>query len=255
MSFRLGGMFDIKSSEIPEMRKITASGRNRKRDHFRISERLTESVNIIAEIKHSSPSAGTLDCRMEYREIVNRYVNAGVSGISVLAEKQFFGGSYYLLDSVSAICEVPVLCKDFIYFVDQIEAAYNCGADMVLLISRILERNRLKDLFDVIRAFGMEPVVEIHEVAEIDSISFLDPEIVLVNMRNLDTLAIDFPAGIETLNNLPESVTRISASGINSGDDIAYVMNSTGVNSFLVGTSLMTHNEPDRLIMEFKNVR
>lgn len=254
MNFRLDDMMRVKSGEIGEMKSISETIKIRKRPHYSIKDTLTDKINIITELKHSSPSAGNLSGEMGDDEIVQHYLKGGASAISVLTEKNYFKGSYSHLLSVSESCSRPVLCKDFIYFEEQIEAAYLCGADMVLLISKILDRKLLQQLYDKIKDFNMMPLVEIHDENEIENILFLNPELVLVNMRNLETLNIDKDTGIKTLNKLPDSVIRISASGINSKDDISYIVNESGTNNFLIGSSLMRSGSPEQMIREFKNV-
>jgi indole-3-glycerol phosphate synthase len=254
MSFRLENMKTIKSGEISRMKALSEKIKVRNRDHYYIQDTLCDKINIIAELKHSSPSAGSLSGDLSDSEIVNKYISGGASAISVLTETEYFGGSYEHLKAVSSSCEKPVLCKDFIYYEDQIEAAYLCGADMVLLISRMLDKDTINRLYNKIKSYNMTPLVEIHEKREIENIMFLNPGPILVNMRNLETLEMNFKTGIETLKMLPSSVTPISASGIESIEDIRYIMNETGTNSFLVGSSLMKSGNPERTLMEFKNV-
>jgi indole-3-glycerol phosphate synthase len=254
MKFSLNEMQNIKSGELPEMRSVIKKIKDRKRPLHKLKKYFTDRVNIIAELKLSSPSAGILSGNLTDGETVQNYIDGGASGISVLAEKKFFGGSYELLETVSSSCDRPVLCKDFVYFEEQVEAAYLCGADTVLLISKVLEIKQLEKLYAAVKSFGMEPLVEIHEKTEIDTISFLNPELVLVNMRNLETLEMKFSTGIETLKALPQSVSAISASGINSKKDIELIMNETGTANFLIGSSLMQSNNPAGLLRELKNV-
>ncbi len=254
MSFRLENMKTIKSGEISKMKALSEKIRIRNRDHYYIQEALCDKINIIAELKHSSPSAGNLSSGLSDSEIVQSYISGEASAISVLTETKYFGGSYELLKTVSSSCGKPVLCKDFIYFEEQIEAAYLCGADMVLLISRVLDKETISRLYNKTKSYNMTPLVEIHEEREIENIMFLNPGPVLVNMRNLETLEMNFKTGIETLKKLPSTVTPISASGIESTEDIRYIMNETGTNNFLVGSSLMKSGCPERTLREFKDV-
>lgn len=254
MKFRLKDMKDIKAEEIPEMKAIADQIKTRNRPVFDIRETLTDKINIITELKHSSPSEGSLAGELDDSVIVENYIQGGASAVSVLTEKKFFGGSYEHLRAVSSSCSKPVLCKDFVYFEEQVDAAYLCGADMVLLISRILDRKTIKKLYDRTKNLGMTPLVEIHEKSEIENIMFLDPEFVLVNMRNLETLEMNPNTAIHAIKNLPSPVRAISASGISSPDDINYIMKECGVNSFLVGSSLMKCTDPLRKLQELKNV-
>ena len=254
MKFSLDEMRNIKSGEIDEMKSIVGKNKVRNRPVYKIRDTLVDKINIITELKHASPSAGQLTDDSDDAKIVKSYIKGGASAVSVLTEKNFFSGSYDHLQSVSALCNMPVLCKDFIYFEEQVEAAYLCGADMVLLISKVLDKELIKKLYDEVTALGMTPLVEIHEKKEIENIMFLNPEFVLVNMRNLTTLEMNPNTGIETLKNLPAQVTSISASGINTKEDILYIMDETGTKNFLIGSSLMTSRNPEKMIRDFKNV-
>ncbi len=254
MNFRLEDMRRIKSDEISGMKSIIEKIKTRKRPLYSIKETLTDKINIIAELKHSSPSAGKLSGEIDDAEIVKRYLTGGASAVSILTENKFFNGSYVHLETLSSLCDKPVLCKDFIYFEEQVYAAYLCGADMVLLISRVLDKNIIKKLYDKIISYGMTPLIEIHDEREIENIMFLNPELVLVNMRNLKTLNMDFTTGIKTLNKLPRNIIRISASGIYTRNDISYVMNTTETNNFLIGSSLMKSGNPVEMIRKFKDV-
>jgi indole-3-glycerol phosphate synthase len=254
VKFSLEDMRNLKAGEIPEMKLLINKIKKRKRSLHGMTGSLDDRINIIAELKHSSPSSGILSGDLSSGDIVKAYIKGGASAISVLTEKIFFGGSYPLLQEVCSSCDKPVLCKDFIFFSEQIEAAYLCGADSVLLISKVLGKGELKKLYDEVKSYGMEPLVEIHEKSEIDSISSLNPELVLVNMRNLGNLEIDFSTGIETLQALPFSAVPVSASGINTQDDMLRIKKESGTVNFLIGSSLMKSKDPAGMIMELKNV-
>ncbi len=130
-------------------------------------------VNIIAELKRKSPSAGFIGEIDEARiAAYSRYARA----ISVLTDSAFFGGSYEFLDHVAGSTDLPVLCKDFVIDRKQIDRAYAAGADLVLLIARILTRAQLEMLYSHARDLGLSCLVEIHEREELDAIAGLDPD-------------------------------------------------------------------------------
>jgi indole-3-glycerol phosphate synthase len=255
MKFSLKKMESIKSKELPEVKALIREINSRRRPLYNFRDTLTDRINIISELKHSSPSAGILSGELDNDTvIIEKYIEGGASAISVLTEKVFFNGSYDHLRKASSSCGKPVLCKDFIYFEEQIDAAYLCGADMALLISRVLDKARMKKLYDKTISLGMTPLIEIHEQDEIEKVMPLNPEFILVNMRNLETLEMKINTGIDTLKKLPASVTAISASGIEIKDDIAYIMDESGTNNFLIGSALMRTGNPEAMIREFKNV-
>jgi len=252
--FSLHGMREIKRNELPEVRAVIESGRKRNRERYSISDFLNNKVNIIAEIKKSSPSQGEINKDSDITEQMDVYVGGGASAVSVLTEKNYFGGEMKNLEIISSKCSLPVLCKDFIYFEEQIDAANILGADLVLLIVKSLGDEELEHLYRKTVELGLTPLLEIHEFSEFERIKKLNPEVVLVNMRNLDTLEIKFDVGMDSLNKLPESIIKISASGINNPDDIRKIKDKTGVNNFLIGTSLMKNGNPGEMIRSFKDV-
>lgn len=252
--FSLKVMRKIKDGERGEMRKLSSTFR-RERPLYRLKDALSDSINIIAELKHSSPGHGELGSHITDSVRLARYLYGGAAAISILAEREFFGGSYEMMKLAAEEVRVPVLCKDFVYFKEQVDAAYVCCADAVLLIVRALEKNELEELYHAVKGKGMLPLVEICHEDELDKIAEIDPDLVMVNMRDLETLEINFARGVETLGALPGGVTAISASGINSVSDIQFIMRETGVKNFLIGAALMEHREPDRMIRELRDVR
>lgn len=253
-NFVLSEMKKIKERELPEAKNIIAEERSRHKEHYSIKDKLTGNVNIIAEVKKSSPSAGIINETVTPEAQAILYMNAGAAAVSVLTEKNFFNGSLNDLKKVSSAVSVPVLCKDFIYFEEQIKAAYLCGADMILLIARALEDNELKELNKICLETGITPLIEVHHSSELENVIPLNPELILVNMRNLETLEMDYSTGIETLLKIPPEIKTISASGINTAEDIKRIKNKTGTDTFLIGTSLMKQSDPGLFIQELKNV-
>jgi len=202
-------------------------------------------INIIAELKRKSPSAGFIGEIDEKRiGAYTRYARA----ISVLTDSFFFGGSYEFLDHVASMTDVPLLCKDFIIDRRQIDRAYTAGADLVLLIARILTRAHLELLYGHARDLGLSCLVEIHANEELDMIAGIDPEIVGVNSRDLDTLEIDLEKTARTLGSVTAPM-RIAESGIRSRHDIER-MAKAGANGFLVGETLMRSKEPAATLEE-----
>ncbi len=252
--FVLSEMKSIKERELPETKKIISEKGSRLKKHYLITDTLTSPVNIIAEIKKSSPSAGVINDAVSPSAQAYHYMKAGAAAVSVLTEKNYFNGSILDLGKAGSGINIPVLCKDFIYFEEQIKAAYLCGADMILLIARSLEVNELKELYKICLETGITPLIEVHHSSELDTVLSLSPELILVNMRNLETLAIDYNTGIETLMKIPPEIKAISASGINDAEDIKMIKTKTGTDIFLIGTSLMKQSDPGLFIQELKNV-
>ena len=193
---------------------------------------LREGVNIIAELKRKSPSAGPIGGIDDQRiALYNRYATA----ISVLTDSAYFDGSFELLEYVAKTTAVPILCKDFIVDRAQIDFAYSKGADLILLIATVLNHAQLKDLYDYAAGKGLNCLVEVHTEEELEKISHLNAEIVGVNARDLDTLSIDLEKAHQLLKRV-RSPIRVAESGIKSKSDIEHFRHA---DCFLIGETLM----------------
>ncbi len=207
-----------------------------------------EGVGLIAEIKKSSPNM-KIEKEIEVGSLASIYENSGVSAISVLCDEKYFSGSFEDLKEVSGVTKVmPILCKEFIIDEYQIYKARECGADAVLLIARILSLAQIKSFIEIAKKLGMDAVCEVNNEGELKSVLELNPEIIMINNRNLETFEIN----LETTNKLVKLISKdkvvISASGINSCRDVSQL--SERVNAVLVGTSIMKSNNPKEKIKQ-----
>jgi indole-3-glycerol phosphate synthase len=193
---------------------------------------LNGPVNIIAELKRKSPSAGFMGEIDPGRVAVyGRYAKA----ISVVTDRTYFGGSLQFLAEAAEMTDLPILCKDFIIDRKQIDLAYAAGADLVLLIARILGKENLGTLYSHARGLGLACLVELHDAADIAIIEDLAPPILGVNARDLDTLNMDLEAAAVLLTQI-EAPVRVAESGIKSRKDMERMK---GANAFLIGETLM----------------
>ncbi|MBP1748594.1 MAG: Indole-3-glycerol-phosphate synthase, partial [Deltaproteobacteria bacterium] len=204
---------------------------------------LRDGVNIIAELKRKSPSAGDIG-EIDDRRIAvySQYATA----ISILTDATYFGGSFDVLAGVAGKTGIPILCKDFFIDTSQIDLAWSKGADMILLVARILDENSLKHLYDHARRLGLNCLVEVHEAQELKKIAGLNADIVGVNARDLDTLAIDLDRAKEILSRV-EAPVRVAESGIKSRADIEQF---AGTNCFLIGETLMRTSDLESTFRE-----
>lgn len=204
-----------------------------------------EHTNVIAELKRRSPSAGFLrEIAPERISVYDRYAKA----ISVLTDATYFGGSYEFLSEVAGAASLPILCKDFIIDPVQIDYAYAAGADLVLLIARILTKEELAGLHAYAKGLGMECLVELHDMADIEKVEGTQPAVVGVNARDLDTLEISLDRAAKILGRVAAPF-RIAESGIRSRADIER-MQASGANGFLVGEALMRSPDPEAVFEE-----
>ncbi|ADM28519.1 Indole-3-glycerol-phosphate synthase [Ignisphaera aggregans DSM 17230] len=190
---------------------------------------------IIAEYKRRSPS-GLYVVRdlYDYLSLMEKYA----TGISILTEDKYFGGSYEILREASRILRLPILMKDFIVCEHQIETAYNIGADTILLILSILTEEEAEKLYRYAKSFGLEVIVEVNTVDEAVLAMEMGVEIIGINSRNLKTLEIDMDRTCEIMKNISSNTIKIAESGIKSRSDIEK-LKICGANAFLIGTSLM----------------
>jgi indole-3-glycerol phosphate synthase len=204
-----------------------------------------DGINIIAELKRKSPSAGVIG------EISAARIAAyshHAKAISVLTDGMYFGGTFSLLSEVAGQTHLPVLCKDFIIDPVQIELAYASGADVVLLIARILTKEELERLYGHAHRLGLACLVELHGGRDLQKTTGLKPAIVGVNARNLDTLEMD-PAAACRLMSVVDAPVRIAESGIRSRSDIER-MRDAGANGFLIGETLMRSENAEATFRE-----
>lgn len=204
-----------------------------------LSEALTTpGLSVIAECKQKSPSKGWLTDYYDPRAQAENYQRGGASAVSVLTEPRFFAGDLSHLQAVRSAVSLPVLRKDFIRHPVQLFEARVNQADAVLLIVRIVDDAQLKELYDTARTLGMEVLVEIHSTAEADRAMSLNPAIIGVNNRDLDTFETRLEFSEEMAGTLPEGLIRVSESGIGSRADMQRVQR-WGYQAVLIGESLM----------------
>jgi indole-3-glycerol phosphate synthase/phosphoribosylanthranilate isomerase len=208
-------------------------------------------VNLIAELKPKSPSAGTLRQNISVDEIVDAY-ERHASAISILTDEKYFGGSLELLSRVCARSQCPILCKDFIIDPHQCFEARWHGAQAVLLIVKILERRALFRLHSIISDLGMVPVVEVQTEAELEAAMTTGANVILINNRDLTTFTLDLATTERLAPLVPPDKIRISASGIETRADIERLLSHC--NTFLIGSSLMRADDIEAKLAELAGV-
>ena len=207
---------------------------------------------VIAEIKRSSPSAGSLAEAVDPAERAKLYEAGGAAALSVLTDVDFFGGSLRDMQLARKASSLPVLRKDFIISLAQVYEARIAGADAVLLIVAALEPALLTDLYASVEEMGMTPLVEVHDQAELEIALGLNPELVGINNRDLKTLQVDLATCLDLRPQIPPHVTVVAESGVSSPADVSRLRNG-GLDAFLVGTSLMRAEDPVSVLRSLAN--
>ena len=213
-----------------------------------------QRLQVIAEIKRVSPSAGVLDVDVDPAAQARRYATAGASAISVLVEPRHWGGSLADLKAVRASVDLPVLAKDVVIDERQLLLVRAAGADIVLLIAELLDDETLRRFVQIARNLGMEALVEAHEPLAFGRAVASGARLIGVNARNLRNPGVIDSGRIRQLHSfvLPTQVL-VAESGIASVDDAR--MLPARVDAVLVGTALMRANDPGPLIRGIASIK
>ncbi len=207
-------------------------------------------TGIIAEFKRKSPSKGIINDKVTVEEVTTAYAKYGASGISVLTDEEFFGGT--LNDLLAAtIHEVPLLRKDFMIDEYQLVEAKAYGAEVILLIAACLTPAEVKQMAVTARGLGLEVLLEIHNAEELDHICD-EVTLVGVNNRNLKTFEVSIDTSLGLINKIPSDKPAIAESGISSVDTIV-TLRSAGFKGFLIGENFMKQPSPSIAFADFVN--
>jgi len=207
------------------------------------------SSGIIAEFKRKSPSKGVINDKVTVEDVTAGYAHAGAAGLSVLTDRQFFGGSLVDLMAARQVNRIPILRKDFMVDEYQIIEAKAMGADVILLIAAALELDQIKKLAKCAKSLGLEILFEIHAREELDKIVD-EVDMVGVNNRNLKDFKVDIEHSLKLAQELPDKFIKVSESGIDNQETIKY-LKSNGFQGFLIGENFMKQHEPGKACEEF----
>jgi indole-3-glycerol phosphate synthase len=211
-----------------------------------------DSINVIAELKKASPSAGLLRADFDAVSLARGYERGGAAALSVLTEEAFFQGALAYMRDARAATAVPVLRKDFILEPWQVWEARAANADSFLLIVAALRQSELEPLLDLGRELGMEALVEVHAIAELERALAAGARIVGVNNRNLHTLEVRLETSFELIQAIPDDCIAVSESGLRSTEDLAR-LRAAGFDGFLIGESLMRAADPGAALRQLLN--
>lgn len=206
-------------------------------------------LGIISEFKRRSPSKPTINLEAKVSQIVTHYTQAGVSGISILTDSHFFGGSRDDLKDARRIVETPLLRKEFIIDEYQIIEAKSIGADAILLITEILSSEEVKSFAALAKSLGMDVLLEVHTEAQLAKYT-TDIDIIGVNNRDLTTFTVDPEHSARLFSKLPSEAVKISESGIHDPETIL-MLQQAGFDGFLIGERFMKTMDPGKACQDF----
>jgi len=210
-------------------------------------------VAIIAEIKKASPSKGMIREEFDHMEIAKDYEANKVNAVSVLTETDYFLGDNQYLTDAKKITTMPILRKDFIIDAYQVYESKVIGADAILLIMSILTKEQLVSYIDIATKIGLECLVEVHDIEELEIALECGAKIIGVNNRNLHTFDINLKNTENIMIKIPKGIIVVSESGISSKEDVSY-LKSIGVHAVLIGESLMKASSIKEKLKELRDV-
>jgi len=198
---------------------------------------------VIAEVKKASPSRGVIRADFDPGAIARSYAAAGAACLSVLTDVDFFQGSNLYLSEARSACRLPVIRKDFIVDPYQVYEARMIGADCILLIVAALEDAQMIELANLAGELGMDVLVEVHDIDELERALQTDCELIGVNNRNLRTFEVSLDTTLALKDAVPRDRVLVTESGIATPADVA-LMRGAGVDTFLIGETFMREADP-----------
>jgi len=213
-----------------------------------IKSAILQGSGVIAEFKRASPSKGLINANANVVSITKSYKKAGVSAISVITDGQFFKAKPDDLFICRQNNEIPILRKDFTIDPYQIYEAKTIGADCILLIAAILRKAEIKQFIAIANDIGLESIVEVHNIAELDKLSG-NESIIGVNNRNLDTFEVNIETSLQLAYQLGD-VLKITESGLGLSSGLKSLIDA-GYRGVVVGESFMKETNPGQACKDF----
>jgi indole-3-glycerol phosphate synthase len=223
------------------------------RETSSLATALRESTTgIIAEFKRRSPSKAVINQSASVQDVAKGYEHAGVCGMSVLTDGKYFGGSLDDVLLARASVQFPILRKEFIVDEYQILEAKAHGADVILLIAAVLTRNEIKSLSETAKNLGLDVLLEVHNLEELQKSIMPSLDMLGVNNRNLKTFEVSTDISKELSNHIPTDFVKVSESGISSVAAIKELQ-PFGYQGFLIGENFMKTENPGESALAFIN--
>lgn len=199
-------------------------------------------INVIAEIKSASPSAGTIVENPDVETIAGAYKTGGAAAISIVTEPEFFRGSIEWIARAKAASGLPAIMKDFIVEPSQLMRGIAAGADAILLLASLLDARRILDFIGLLEAYGCDALVEVHDERELDRALEGGARLIGVNNRDLRDFRVDLATSERLGALMPDDKIRVAESGIRTRADVER-LRAAGFQAFLVGESLLRQDD------------
>lgn len=209
-----------------------------------------DKSGIIAEIKRASPSKGVINKYVSIERTSIGYMQAGASALSVLTDEKFFQGKNDDLKAARRFNYCPILRKDFTIDEYQIIEAKSIGADAILLIAAILSPKEIQHFSELAQSLGLEVLLEVHNMEELERSICDSLNVIGVNNRNLHDFSLSLEISEQLASKIPSRFVRISESGIKTAKDVHH-LRSCGFQGFLIGEQFMHHSRPEEACAQF----
>jgi len=196
------------------------------------------SIRLIAEIKKASPLRGVIRQGFDPITIASIYEEKAVDAISILTEEDYFQGKLEYLSEVKKVTKRPLLRKDFIFDEYQIYESKAHGADAILFIASLLNKNQAAEYLHLVQELGLSVLFEVHDFKELEMALLIKADIIGINNRDLKTLRIDLNSTFELKKEIPFNKIIVSESGIKTRGDVKRLQDA-GIDSILVGTAFL----------------
>ena len=207
-------------------------------------------TGIIAEFKRRSPSKGIINDKVSVEDVTTGYAAAGASALSVLTDTDFFMGTQQDLAKARAVNQIPVLRKDFMIDEYQVLEAKAWGADIILLIAAILTPMEIDTLASLAKSLGLNVLLEVHNMEELQRSIHPKLDAIGVNNRNLADFTVSVQTSFDLVDHIPADFMKISESAI-SNTHVINELKQAGFNGFLIGENFMRQEHPGEAMKEF----
>ena len=222
------------------------------RETYSLKNSVKQKSGFIAEFKRQSPSKGIINNMVSPLDVAASYEKFGASGISILTDQSFFGGSSEDILKVRNQIKIPILRKDFMIDEYQFYEAKSIGADAVLLIAACLSPSQVQEFTQLSHDLGLEVLLEIHREEELKHFN-AEIDLVGINNRNLKDFKVDLQHSVQLKNLLPENAVSVAESGIYSVEDFKF-LKEKGFDGFLMGEYFMKNENPGAHFENFMNL-
>ena len=207
-------------------------------------------TGIIAEFKRRSPSKGIINDKVAVEDVTTGYAAAGASALSILTDKDFFMGTQADLFKARQANTIPVLRKDFMIDEYQVIEAKAWGADVILLIAAILTPAEIQKLASLAKSLGLNVLLEVHNLTELQRSINPNVDAIGVNNRNLADFTVSVETSFELAEHIPDEFLKISESAI-SNTKVIKELKQAGFSGFLIGETFMKKENPGAAMAEF----